>query len=81
MFGEKDKDIFVETVAEALRRTGKRGIICGMGKFENLPTNILAIDEAPHSWLFPRCAAVCHHGGAGTTAAGFAAGVHNNTNP
>jgi sterol 3beta-glucosyltransferase len=33
------------------------------------------IDSTPHSWLFPRVAAVIHHGGAGTTAAGFRAGV------
>ena len=33
------------------------------------------IDSIPHSWLFPRVAAVVHHGGAGTTAAGFSAGV------
>jgi UDP:flavonoid glycosyltransferase YjiC (YdhE family) len=29
----------------------------------------------PHDWLFPRTAAVVHHGGAGTTAAGLRAGV------
>jgi len=28
----------------------------------------------PHSWLFPQVAAVVHHGGAGTTAAGLRAG-------
>ena len=28
-----------------------------------------------HAWLFPRVAAIMHHGGAGTTAAGLAAGV------
>ncbi|MFI5891315.1 glycosyltransferase [Actinoplanes sp. NPDC051513] len=31
--------------------------------------------EVPHSWLFPRMAAVVHHAGAGTTAAGLRAGV------
>jgi hypothetical protein len=30
--------------------------------------------EAPHDWLFPQMAAVVHHGGAGTTAAGLRAG-------
>ena len=25
------------------------------------------IDAAPHDWLFPRCATIIHHGGAGTT--------------
>ncbi|MCX6072314.1 MAG: hypothetical protein NTU91_15905 [Chloroflexi bacterium] len=30
--------------------------------------------DIPHAWLFPRVAAVVHHGGAGTTGAGLAAG-------
>jgi len=30
---------------------------------------------APHGWLYPRMAAVVHHGGAGTIAAGLHAGV------
>ena len=33
------------------------------------------IESAPHDWLFPRVAAVAHHCGAGTTAAGLRAGV------
>ena len=40
-----------------------------------LPDHIYAIESAPHDWLFPRMAAVVHHGGAGTTAAGLRAGV------
>ena len=35
----------------------------------------MAIDSVPHDWLFPQMAAVVHHGGMGTTAAGFRAGV------
>ena len=64
-----------EMAVEAIVKNGKRGIICGMGKPSNLPKNIIAIDSIPHSWLFERVSAVCHHGGAGTTAAGFKAGV------
>ncbi|WHY01703.1 glycosyltransferase [Neobacillus sp. DY30] len=64
-----------EMIVEAIVKTGKRGIISGMGKLSNLPKNIIAIDSIPHSWLFERVSAVCHHGGAGTTAAGFKAGV------
>ena len=60
---------------DAITKSGKRGIICGMGNLTNLPKNIIAIDSIPHSWLFERVSAVCHHGGAGTTAAGFKAGV------
>jgi UDP:flavonoid glycosyltransferase YjiC (YdhE family) len=37
--------------------------------------DVLAVRDVPHSWLFPRVAAVVHHGGAGTTAAGLRAGV------
>jgi len=33
------------------------------------------IDSVPFDWLFPQMAAVVHHGGAGTTAAGLRAGV------
>jgi len=33
------------------------------------------VDAVPHAWLFPRVAAVVHHGGAGTTAAGLRAGI------
>jgi UDP:flavonoid glycosyltransferase YjiC (YdhE family) len=36
---------------------------------------IFVAESVPHSWLFPRMAAVVHHGGAGTTAEGLRAGV------
>lgn len=39
------------------------------------PSNIYVIGDAPHDWLFKQCRAVCHHGGAGTTAAGLLAGL------
>jgi sterol 3beta-glucosyltransferase len=39
------------------------------------PSTILQLEAAPHVWLFPRMAAVAHHGGAGTTAASLRAGV------
>jgi len=66
-------------VVDALKQSGKRGVLAtgwnAMIKIGNLPDTIYMIDNAPHSWLFPRMAAVIHHGGAGTTAAGFRAGV------
>jgi UDP:flavonoid glycosyltransferase YjiC (YdhE family) len=43
--------------------------------------DILTIGAAPHSWLLPRTAAVVHHGGAGTTAAGLRAGIPAVTTP
>jgi sterol 3beta-glucosyltransferase len=39
-----------------------------------VPADVFLLDAAPHEWLFPRVAAVVHHGGAGTTAAGLRAG-------
>ena len=35
----------------------------------------MMVDSVPFAWLFPRVAAVVHHGGAGTTSAGLRAGV------
>lgn len=63
---------------EALARTGQRGILqSGWGGLSknDLPQTVLMVDSIPHAWLFPRVAAVVHHGGAGTTAAGLRAGV------
>lgn len=40
-----------------------------------LPPNIFRAGAVSHGWLFPRAAAVIHHGGAGTTAAVMRAGV------
>jgi sterol 3beta-glucosyltransferase len=39
-----------------------------------VPDDVCVIDSAPHNWLFPKMAAVVHHGGAGTTAEGLRAG-------
>jgi sterol 3beta-glucosyltransferase len=65
-------------VLEALARTNQRGILLsGWGgmRADNLPGSVFMVDSVPFAWLFPRMAAVVHHGGAGTTAAGLRAGV------
>jgi sterol 3beta-glucosyltransferase len=67
-----------DLVLDALDCTGQRAILqSGWGGLmkTNLPETVLMVDSIPHSWLFPRMAAVVHHGGAGTTAAGLRAGV------
>uniref|UniRef100_A0A7S1YTA4 Erythromycin biosynthesis protein CIII-like C-terminal domain-containing protein n=1 Tax=Trieres chinensis TaxID=1514140 RepID=A0A7S1YTA4_TRICV len=70
----------------ALQHAGKRGIV--LGDRSDLPSkgptwgnlakysekNILFLKSAPHAWLFPRCEAIVHHGGAGTTAASLRSG-------
>ena len=75
MFDQVEAKKIPEAIIAGLSRIGKRAIISGMGKIPNAPDTIYTVDNIPHSWLFPRVAAVCHHGGAGTTAAGLRAGV------
>lgn len=75
VFDSDEKDKIVRIIIDALKKCGKRGIISGMGKVDNLPDNIISVDGIPHTWLFEKVSVVCHHGGAGTTAAGFRAGV------
>jgi UDP:flavonoid glycosyltransferase YjiC (YdhE family) len=67
-----------ELVVKALALSGQRGVLMtgwgGLSKTD-LPNNmIFQVDSVAHDWLFPRMAAVVHHGGAGTTAAGLRAG-------
>lgn len=65
-------------VIDAVKRSGQRAVLlagwAGLGVGE-LPPEICALDAAPHAWLYPRMAVVVHHGGAGTTAAAWRAGV------
>jgi len=75
VFDHRHKEETIKIIIEALNKVGKRAIISGMGQIQNLPNNMIAIDNTPHSWLFEQVSLVCHHGGAGTTAAGFKAGV------
>jgi UDP:flavonoid glycosyltransferase YjiC (YdhE family) len=73
-----DPAALTRTVFEALAQAGARGIVSrGWGDVgqEAPPPHVHVIDDAPHDWLFPRCRLVCHHGGAGTTAAGLRAGL------
>src|SRR3954451_22034777 len=65
------------TVTEALREVGARAVIAtGWGGLREVHRDggTMVVEGAPHRWLFPRFAAVVHHGGAGTTAAGLLAG-------
>jgi UDP:flavonoid glycosyltransferase YjiC (YdhE family) len=67
-----------DLVLQALSRTHQRAILFsgwgGLSK-DYVPDSVFMVDSIPHAWLFPRVAAVVHHGGAGTTAAGLRAGV------
>jgi len=74
----RDPEGTMRVIVEALAQTGQRGVVySGWGGLHSadLPSNIYLLDGAPHDWLFPRMAAVVHHGGAGTTGAALRAGV------
>lgn len=64
-------------VLEAVEQAGVRAVLAqGWGGMTDVATSphVHVLEAAPHAWLFPRMAAVVHHGGAGTTAAGLRAG-------
>jgi UDP:flavonoid glycosyltransferase YjiC (YdhE family) len=63
-------------VDEALRHNGVRGVIqAGWSGLAGRSERTITIGETSYEWLFPRMAAVVHHCGSGTTAAGLRAGV------
>ena len=63
-------------IVDALRRAGRRGVLAaGWAGLEATGDDVVVVGEVPHQWLFPRCAAVVHHGGAGTTGTAVSAGV------
>lgn len=80
----EDPEGLTALVFEAVRLAGVRAIVSGgwagvgatghsFQSHSDVP-DVLSISACPHDYLFPRVSAVVHHGGAGTTAAGLAAG-------
>ncbi len=75
---DREQEEITEIVLKALAMARRRGVlVTGWGGLTgaDLPDDVFKIREAPFGWLFPQMAAVVHHGGAGTTAAGLRAGV------
>jgi UDP:flavonoid glycosyltransferase YjiC (YdhE family) len=73
-----DMEKIAEICIQALIRAKHRGILLtGWSEFhkQRLPECVLTTESVPHEWLFPRMAAVVHHGGAGTTSASLRSGV------
>lgn len=74
-----DPNGLTELILNATRNCGARCLVSkgwgGIGSEElDIPEGVMLLGNCPHDWLFPQCAAVVHHGGAGTTAAGISAG-------
>ncbi len=75
--GRISKEV-ITLIQSTLQSTGLRAVLSLPGEVEPGPlaTDLLfPTQEVSHEWLFPRMAALVHHGGAGTTAAGLRAGV------
>ncbi len=75
MLKSEEKQKYAKICINALIKANKRGVLYGFGELNYLPNTIITVKTTPHSWLFNKMAAVCHHGGAGTSAEGFKAGV------
>ncbi|PWW80207.1 Glycosyltransferase Family 1 protein [Tuber magnatum] len=74
-----DPNGLTNMIFAAVRKTGVRALVSkgwgGLGGDQlDLPPGVMMLGNCPHDWLFPRCSAVVHHGGAGTTAAGVRCG-------
>ena len=73
-----DPAALAELVHGAVRAAGVRALlVTGWGGLASLPgtDDLFVTDSLPYDWLFPRVAAVVHHGGAGTTGLALWAGV------
>lgn len=73
----EDPVALTRAVVGALRSVGLRGVLStGWGALAPATgDDVLNVGDVPHRWLFPRMAAVVHHGGPSTTADALHAGV------
>jgi sterol 3beta-glucosyltransferase len=74
----RDAEALTRLVLGAVRGAGVRAVlVSGWGglKATDAGDDVFFADSLPHGWLFPRVAAVVHHGGAGTTGTALRAGV------
>lgn len=74
-----DPEAMTNLILDAIARTGQRALISrGWGDLGSNAaigsSRVHFLGSVPHDWLFQRVSCVVHHGGAGTTAAGIAAG-------
>jgi len=75
---DKRPERTLAAIIEAVRLSGVRAVIgsgwAGLGG-GRLPDTMRVVGAVPHGRLFPRMAAIVHHGGAGTTHTAARAGV------
>jgi UDP:flavonoid glycosyltransferase YjiC (YdhE family) len=78
----------LDMALDSIQQSGMRGVVMGgWSHLDSLAQNVTGdrlrymkkhlffVSEANQEWLFPQCACVVHHGGAGTTAASLRSGT------
>jgi UDP:flavonoid glycosyltransferase YjiC (YdhE family) len=68
---------FYQQAAVAASKLGRRAVLLAgnaAAAFRGLPPGVIAVASAPYYQLFPRCAAIVHSGGVGTTAQALRSG-------
>ncbi|KAI9723069.1 MAG: hypothetical protein M1828_004317 [Chrysothrix sp. TS-e1954] len=75
----EEPNALTKLIFDAVKKAGVRALVSkgwgGFGAGEmDVPKEIYMLGNCPHDWLFKKVSAVCHHGGAGTTATGIANG-------
>jgi hypothetical protein len=68
----------IEMITSVCAELGERALICsGVLAVEDVATaeHVMVVRSANHTQIFPRCRAIVHHGGAGTTAASVRSGI------
>jgi UDP:flavonoid glycosyltransferase YjiC (YdhE family) len=69
---------FFDAAVDGCRRLGIRGLLLSRHAEHvptDLPLNVIHVTYVPFSELLPRCAALVHHGGIGTTSQALRAGI------
>ncbi|KAL8821856.1 MAG: hypothetical protein Q9223_000154 [Gallowayella weberi] len=74
-----DPNAMTRKIFDAVQKSGQRALVSkgwgGLGADSlDIPKDVFMLGNVPHDWLFKHVSCVVHHGGAGTTAAGIAAG-------
>ncbi|WP_175761609.1 glycosyltransferase [Burkholderia ambifaria] len=70
-----DHAVYARAVADAIRATGARGILLSPHDAAPDDDRLLVRRFVPMRTLLPRCRALVHHGGIGTAALAFEAGI------
>jgi sterol 3beta-glucosyltransferase len=74
----RDPMALTDLITEAVRAAGVRAVlVAGWGGLmaQSPRDEVHFAKSVPYAWLYPRVAAVVHHGGAGTTGAALQAGI------